>query len=147
TAQLKQGPGKPYRHRTADEDADQLQLWLIGQQHNAAHVERPREAVRETADAAANHADNVVDLTFAIDVGPHLTVEVLGADAKKLRKAGLLPFLGDQGFDEALVQQALARIKASYQQQGHYHVRVDSAEQRAAGELKVTLTVTPGPVR
>jgi outer membrane protein insertion porin family len=139
TAELRAGPGKPYRHRVAEEDADQLQLWLIGKGYNLAHVERPRESYDEAA--------NTVSLSFPIDVGPHLVVEVLGGDFKQLRRKGLLPFLGDQGFDEALVQQALARIKAWYQQQGHYHVQVESSEQRAPGELEVTLTIVPGPVR
>jgi outer membrane protein insertion porin family len=137
-AQLKQAPGKPYRHRLAQDDAEQLQLWLIGKQYAAAHVERPRESFDE--------ATNTVSLTFPIDAGSHLVVEVLGGDFKKLKKAGLLPFLGDQGFDEALVQQALARLKTYYQQQGHYQVKVDAAEQRGEGELKVTITVVPGPV-
>jgi outer membrane protein insertion porin family len=137
-AQLKAGAGKPYRHRVGEDDAEQLQLWLIEKEYNAAHVERPREAY----DAAAN----AVDLTFPIDVGPHLIVRVLGADLKKLKKSGLLPFLGEQGFDEALVQQALTRIKAWYQQQGHYHVSAEASEQRRPGELEITLTIVPGPV-
>jgi len=44
------------------------------------------------------------------------------------------------------VLQAQSRIKTWYQQQGHYDVRVETAEQTAAGELKLTIKVTPGPV-
>src|SRR5262249_54954664 len=59
---------------------------------------------------------------------------------------GLLPFLGAAGYDEALVQQALARLRSYYQQQGHWHVRVESSQGREGGRLALSIVIDPGPV-
>ena len=137
-AHLRDQPGRPFQERLAEDDAERLQGWLIQQQHGAARVEKPRQEL----DAAANS----VRLTFPIDVGPLIKLAIQGADVKKLRKKGLLPFLGTAGYDEALVQQALTRLRSYYQQQGHYQVRVDSQEGRREGEIDLTITIAPGPV-
>jgi outer membrane protein insertion porin family len=135
---LRAKPGRSFQERLAEDDAERLQLWLIQQQHGAARVDKPRQAF----DAAANS----VRLTFPIDVGPRIKLTIQGADLKKLKKKGLLPFLGIAGYDEALVQQALTRLRAYYQQQGHYHVKVESNDSRAEGQIELTITVEPGPV-
>lgn len=137
-APLRAKPGRPFQERQADDDAERLQEWLIGQQHGAAHVDKPRQAY----DAGTNR----VRLTFPIDVGPLIKLTIAGADVKRLKRKGLLPFLGAAGYDEALVQQSLARLRAYYQQQGHYHVKVDSTQLRVDGQLELTVTVDPGPV-
>jgi outer membrane protein insertion porin family len=135
---LRSKPGQPFEQRQAEDDAERLQDWLIEQRYGAARVERPHQDY----DAAAN----AVRLSFPLDVGPRIDFSLQGADWKKLKRKGLLPFLGTAGFDEALVQQSLARLRAYYQQQGHYHVRVDSAEHRVDGRLELSITVVPGPV-
>jgi outer membrane protein insertion porin family len=137
-AHLRSKPGRPFQERLAEDDAERLQGWLIQQQHGAARVDKPRQEY----DAAANS----LRLTFPIDVGPVIKLAIQGADVKKLKKKGLLPFLGAAGYDEALVQQALTRLRTYYQQQGHYQVKVDSQEIRAEGQLDLTITVVPGPV-
>lgn len=136
--QLRLQPGKPFSRRTAREDAERLQDWLIRQHYGQARVDAPREDREERA--------NTVKLTYPILIGPKIVLAVQGADEKKLRGEGLLPFFGESGFDEALVLQAQSRIKTWYQQQGHYDVRVDTGEQTAAGELKLTFKIVPGPV-
>jgi len=137
-AHLRAKPGRPFQERLADDDAERLQEWIIGQQHGAARVDKPRQAY----DAGTNR----VRLTFPIDVGPLIKLTIAGADVKRLKRKGLLPFLGSAGYDEALVQQSLARLRAYYQQQGHYHVKVDSSQRRVDGQLELTVTVDPGPV-
>jgi outer membrane protein insertion porin family len=134
--QLKLHPGESYRHRAAEEDADRLQQWLFKQQHTAARVDSPR--------ADYDPAANRVRLVFPIDVGPRIVVAVVGADLKKLESKGLLPFRGEVGYDEALVLQAVGRIKAYYQGQGYYHVRVESHEDKSNGELQLTIAIDPG---
>jgi outer membrane protein assembly complex protein YaeT len=130
--------GKPYSKRIAGEDAERLQIWLIGQQYGQARVDAPAEVREEQS--------NAVKLTYPIAIGPKIVLVVKGADEKKLRREGLLPFFGESGFDEALVLQAQSRIKTYFQQQGHYDVRVDTDEKRTGAELVLTLAVTPGPV-
>jgi outer membrane protein insertion porin family len=136
--QLRLQPGKPFSRRLAREGAERLQDWLIGQQYGQARVDPPREEQEPQT--------NTVKLTYPIVIGPRIVLAVQGADEKKLRGEGLLPFFGESGFDEALVLQAQSRIKTWYQQQGRYDVRVDTAEQTADGKLVLTLKIVPGPV-
>src|SRR5262249_8652204 len=69
---------------------------------------------------------------------------VKGAEFDRLKKDGLLSFLSPEGYDEALVQQALGKIKDAYQRDGYYHVQVDAVKTLAGGVLHLTLTVQPG---
>lgn len=134
--QLRLKPGEPFRRRAAREDAERLQDWLIRQQHGAARVEPPREVYDPEA--------NVVDLTFPIEIGPRIGVTVNGADERKLRREGLLPFLEAAGYDEALLLQAENRIEAWYQREGYYNVGVETEERPLDGALQLVVTVEPG---
>lgn len=136
--QLRLKPGEPFSRRLAREDAERLQDWLIGQRHGAALVDPPREEY--------DPASHSVKLTYPIEVGPKVSVVVHGAEESTLRRRGLLPFLGESGYDEALLLQAAGRIQSYFQREGHYDVRVDTEERRTGGELLVTITVEPGPV-
>lgn len=136
-ARLKLQRGQPFNAGTAEADADRLQRWLVDQGHRTARVDPPAVEYRSEADLVA--------LTFTLEVGPKVEVEVVGADRGKLQKRGLLPFLGDEGYDEALVLQAVDRIRAHYQRQGHYRVEVESREETTDGTLRLTLEIRPGP--
>lgn len=133
--QLAVKAGAGYTKSAADSSDDRLQSWLLSQHYNLAAVKTPR---------VDREPGNRVRLTYPIDVGPRLEVQVKGADLDKLKKNGLLPFLGSEGYDEALVQQAKGRIKDFYQKDGYYHVQVDSVETRAGGVAVLTITVKPG---
>lgn len=135
---LRSQPGRAFQQRNADDDAERLQAWLIQQGRGLARVERPRQQL--------DPAGGSVTLTFPVALGPEVKVTVRGADLKKLRREGLLPFLGVAGYDEALVQQAVGKIRTWYQQQGHYHVQVDSTQHRQDSTLDLAFTVDPGPV-
>ncbi len=136
--QLRLQPGDFFRRQTAREDAERLQGWLIGRQHAAARVDPPEEEY----DAESNS----VTLTFPLEVGPKISLRVEGADEGTLRRKGLLPFLGESGYDEALVLQAVNRLTSYFQQQGHYDVTVDTEEKSSAGEMLLTIRIEPGPV-
>lgn len=134
---LRVKPGEPYSRDALRDDAERLQRWLIRQGHALARVDPPEESSGEGAAG--------VRLFYPIQVGPRLEVEIAGAERKKLERRGLLPFLGDEGYDEALVLQAEARLKEYYQQQGHYKVRIETDEQRREGVLQLAVTIDPGP--
>ena len=135
--QLRLKPGDGYSSREAREDADRLRDWLVSQRYGAARVDPPSEEHDEQ--------DNV-KLTYPIEIGPKISLQVIGADEKTLRRKGLLPFLGEAGYDEALVLQAVGRIKSEYQRQGHYDVKVTTEEKSTNGELQLTFRIDPGPV-
>lgn len=141
TAQLGIGPGDPFSRREARESADRLQTWLIGQGYRTARVDAP--------ETLADARTRTVRLVYPIEVGPRVELEVIGAEERQLRRRGLLPFLGDQGFDEALVLQSTQRLRDFYQREGHYKVDVDFTEEqvpeRSEKELRITLRIEPGP--
>ncbi len=139
--QLRIKLGDGYSRREAREGADRLQDWLIRQHYGAARVDSPSE---ERDDAASS-----VKLTYPIAIGPKISVQVIGADEATLRRKGLLTFLGQAGYDEALVLQAVGRLKSYYQQEGHYDVKVTTEEKHNDGdngELQLTFRIDPGPV-
>ncbi|HEV2852849.1 MAG TPA: outer membrane protein assembly factor BamA [Thermoanaerobaculia bacterium] len=135
--QLRDRPGEGYSQRLAREDAERLQDWLVRQRHGAARVDPPR--------VDRDPASNTVKLTYPIEIGPRIVLSVLGGDEKALRRRGLLPFLGEAGYDEALVLQSVSRMKSYYQEQGYYDVRIDTEEKRTNGDLVLTFHIETGP--
>lgn len=135
--QLDQRPGEPFSRPAARDDAEDLERWLVQQGYRTARVTAPAEL--------ADPETHTVGLVFPVAVGPKVVVEVEGADADRLRRRGLLPFLGPEGYDEALVIQAVERIKRAYQEDGNYRVQVSYDEQRTDDLLRVVLRIVPGP--
>ncbi len=130
--------GGRYLAQTVREDADRLRTWLVRKGYRMAEADAAREAV---------HADSSsVDLVFPVRLGPRVEFEVEGADAKRLRRRDLLPFLSDEGYDEALVLQSIDRIRRDFQSRGHYRVKVDRHEERTADRLLLRFEIDPGPV-
>lgn len=134
---LRAKPGEPYRRSVVLGDVERLETWLVEKGHRTARVDRPS--------IEPGPAGRRVAVAFPVEVGPRVEVEVLGADMRRLRKRGLLPFLSEEGYDEALVLLAAERIRTWYQEQGHYDVEVDYREELADGVLRVVLEVDPGP--
>jgi outer membrane protein insertion porin family len=130
-------PNEPYRREVLEDDAERLQDWLRDQQYGTARVDTPREE--------RDLASNTVRVTFPVTVGPRIVLRVIGADERTLRRRGLLPFLGEAGYDEALVLQAASRLKNYYQEQGHYKVQVATEEEPLDGTLRLTIRIEPGP--
>jgi len=130
-------PGEGFSRRRAREDAERLQTWLIRQGYRTARVDVP--------EVETDPQTQTVRLVYPIEVGLRIELRVIGAEEKQLRRRALLPFLGDQGFDEALVLQSTQRIKSFYQRQGNYHVKIDWEDQDNAGVQTLTLRIDPGP--
>ncbi len=135
---LRMGPERPFRERLARADIERLELWLYSQGHRRASV-GPFEATVDWQAAS-------VDVTYQIDVGPRFHFEIHGADQRRLTKKGLLPFLGNQRYDEAILLQSIEKIRDYYQQQGHYDVQVEWSETRSDELIHLVMTVEPGPV-
>lgn len=135
-AALRSRPGAPLRRLAVRDDADRLLRFLVRAGYRAASVEAAREQPRAGAE--------VVDLAFPVTAGPRFDFQLVGGDPKQLGKRGLLPFLGDSGFDEALLLQSVDLIRAYYQRRGFYDVQVESSEERAPGRLGLRITIAPG---
>jgi outer membrane protein insertion porin family len=135
---LKAKAGKRFRRSTALSDVERLEGWLFDNSFRQARVENPVVTVeRESAE---------VHLVYRIEPGPRFDIEIVGSEVKRLRKKGLLPFMERQRYDEALLLQSVDRIRAHYQQQGHYQVVVDTEEAVTTDVHSLRLTTAPGPV-
>jgi outer membrane protein assembly complex protein YaeT len=128
---------EPYRSAAAREDPERLQRFLVRRGYRSARV----EALPESRDPAARR----VDLAYRVEIGPRFELEIVGAERKALEKRDLLPFLSEAGYDDALVLQAVALIRADYQQRGFYRATVTTEEEREEERLLLRLTVVPGP--
>jgi outer membrane protein assembly complex protein YaeT len=129
--------GKPYQGSTARDEQDRIERALHAKGYRLAEVDEAKIEPQGT---------NGVRLIYAVRLGPLVEAEVKGASLEALQKKGLLPFLGDEGYDEALVLQSIDRIRADYQARGNYQVRVDRQETRSDTAIHLTLTIDPGPL-
>jgi outer membrane protein insertion porin family len=137
-ARLRARPGASYRQALAREDEERLRRWLLEQGFLKGEV----EVLQETHDRGTE----TVDLTFRVVVGPKVQVRIVGADRRELERRGLLPFLGEEGFDEVLVLQAMERIVELFQERGHYRAAVSRHEVEEQDSLQLVLQVDAGPV-
>lgn len=135
-AALRARPGQLYDATLAREDPERLLRHLYRLGFRTATV-APGEPV---VDADRRQ----VDLAYRVTLGPKIVVEIAGAKEKELTRHDLLPFLGDAGFDEALVLQAIDRIRGYYQDRGYYRVRVERSERRDPDLWRLRLEVVPG---
>ena len=126
--------GEPYRPRLAREDGERLQRFLYRRGYGNAEVEAPSERRQGTR----------VDLLWRVHAGPHIELTVEGAERRELEKRDLLPFLGDAGYDEALLLQSLAQIRRDYQERGYFRVAVHREERREAEHIRLRLVIAPG---
>jgi outer membrane protein insertion porin family len=135
---LRSSPGKRFFSRRPAEDAERLEGWLIDQGY--------RQAIVEPGDLTIDWEAASVRIRYKVELGPLFEIEVLGGDAKRLEKRGLLPFLEQQRFDEALLIQSVDRIRSYYQGQGYYQVAIDTSQERSGDTIHVRLVIDPGAV-
>ena len=133
---LHSSPGKRFFSRRPAEDAERLEGWLIDQGY--------RQAIVTAADVTTDWEAATVRVRYGIELGPHFEIEILGGDPRRLEKRGLLPFLEQQRFDEALLLQSVERIRSFYQEQGYYLVEIKTSQERSGDSVHVRLVIDPG---
>ncbi len=130
--------GALYDRQRVVDTAERLRAALVKRGHLQASVGPPRELYDEESDS--------LSLVYPVVVGPEIRVEVTGADRGQLQRKGLLPFLDDQVYDQALVKQSREAIKAHFQRRGHYRVKVESREDVGDGRIDLRIDVALGPL-
>ncbi|HSM15035.1 MAG TPA: BamA/TamA family outer membrane protein, partial [Thermoanaerobaculia bacterium] len=83
-------------------------------------------------------------VAWSVEPGPLVELELTGVERKQLERRDLLPFLGDGGYDEALLQQSVGLIRSDFQSRGYYDVQVEAAEQRSEDRLRIRIEIRPG---
>ena len=127
-------PGSPLIAARVRDDAERLRVFLVRKGHRLAQVDEARQEIEGGG----------ARLVYPVTVGPLVEVTIEGAEYKRLKKRGLLPFLDDEGYDEALVLQAIDGIRRDFQERGYARVRVERREERTPERLALTLVVVPG---
>lgn len=130
--------GDRLRPRAGRDSAERLERALIDRGYRTARVEHDGYDLHPQSDTAT--------VVWIIELGPRVELTVHGVEQRDLERHDLLPFMGSGGYDEALLLQAVDRIRDHYQRQGHWAVRVEHQERREDGVLRIALTVDPGPV-
>lgn len=133
---LRMKAGDRYRPASTRAEVDRLQHRLLDLGF--------REAEVNFGGAELDPGTHSVQLNYAITLGPKVEIEIVGADRKALQKRELLPFLGSQGYDEALLLQAVDLIRADFQSRGFYRVDVEHEAVMRDGVLHVRITIRPG---
>lgn len=130
--------GDAYRAEAVRQARERLQGWLVEEGYRRAEVRQPR--VRHGG------PEEPVEVVVPVTVGPRIEVEIAGVSRERLVRNDLVPFLGEQGYDEALVLQAVDRVRRYFQEEGHWQVEVDWEEQSLDGVTRLRFEVRPGPV-
>ncbi|MGH9381725.1 MAG: POTRA domain-containing protein [Thermoanaerobaculia bacterium] len=130
--------GDRLRPRSGRENARRLERSLIDRGYRSARVEYGGYELHPESDTAT--------LVWQIELGPRVELTVRGVERRDLERRDLLPFMGPEGYDEALLLQAVDRIRDHYQRRGHWAVQVEQEERRQDGVVRIVLTVDPGPV-
>ena len=138
SARLRGAPGATYEASVVRQDRFRLETWLVAQGYRTASVGAASTEYERDADA--------VDVTYPVRLGPRFEFEVVGADRDRLVKEGLLPFMDEERYDEALAVAAVEDLVAWYQQRGHHRVSVERSESSDDGVRRVVYTIEPGPV-
>jgi len=131
---LQEGKGFDPRHLKVD--ARELRAWLVEEGRLSAQVSTPEEIYDATSDR--------MSIIHHLEVGPRVVIEVSGAERQKLAKQGLLPFLDDQVYDDALVIQTCTRLRSHFQRQGYHRATIECPEERVGDELHRRIEVELG---
>lgn len=134
---LRAGPGMAYDRQALDDDAERLRRWLVERGYRGARVEPPEE--RFVA------SEQRIDLTYRVETGPLIAIEVVGADEKRFENKGFFSYLEEQSYDEALVVQTSERLRTDLQRRGHYRAAVSFRTETSGDALALSFEIVPGP--
>lgn len=128
--------GRPYDEERLEQDVERLRNWWLKQDYLGVRIRGPEEVF--------DSERGVVDLTFEIDAGRPVEVEVLGGSRRRLTKQGQLGFLRDPSFDGALVEQSCSRLTTYYQRKGFYLAEVQCRLEESPEERRLVLDIDKG---
>jgi outer membrane protein insertion porin family len=86
-----------------------------------------------------------VAITFRVDRGPILGIDVRGADLPGSLRESVTRLLRDNGARTDAVDEAADRIEESFRRQGHRDARVTAADEVGPGTARIVFTIETGP--
>ena len=109
-ARLKEG--KPYSSHQLQLATTYLQRTLAKQQHLAANV--------KFVTAEYNASTNRADVTFHVNAGPKVQLQVTGGHIWPWDKKRLIPIYAENSIDEDLIQEGQQNLLSNFQSKGFY---------------------------
>ncbi len=130
-------PGKTYKLKTVKNATQRLQDNLISRKHLAAQV----TLLGANYDPETNRAD----VSFHVDAGPVIRVNVEGAHLWSWTKKRLLPVYQHIGLSPELIQEGRQNLISYFQSKGYFDANVDTTiEQQPSGE-HIVYRIDKGP--
>jgi outer membrane protein insertion porin family len=117
----------------------------------AAYEESLRERgyyqarVRESHVPASGDAWSV-NVTIAIDAGPHVSLVFAGDPLPERGRDQLVPIRAERSVDQDLLEDASLRIENALREQGYRTARAPYTREEKGGELVLTFTIARGPL-
>ena len=133
---LRTRSGRPYDEDRLQQDVERLRNWWLKRDYLGTRIRGPEEVF--------DSERGVVDLTFDIDAGMPVEVEVLGTSRRRLAKQGQLGFLRDPSFDAALVEQSCPKLVTYYQRKGFYRADVQCRLEESPEQRRLVVEIDKG---
>ena len=135
-------PGKPYTPERISEATKLMKRALTGQRRLAGSIhETPPQY---------NAATNRVDVSFKVELGPVVTVRVVGARltvipflaGREMKK--LIPIYSEGTIDQDLVEEGRRNLTDYFQKKGFYEAKVTTNFQKQPEQILVVYTIDRG---
>ena len=101
--------------------------------------------VRESHVPASGDAWSV-NVTIAIDAGPHVSLVFAGDPLPDRNREQLVPIRAERSVDQDLLEDASLRIENALREQGYRTARAPYTREEKGGELVLTFTIARGPL-
>jgi len=137
--------GKPYTRARISEATAAIKRALSGQRHLASRVqENPPQYHSE---------NNRVDVSFKVEVGPVVTVRVMGArlspvpymSSRQMKK--LIPIYSEAAIDRELVDEGQQNLVDYFQKKGYFDAQVKTTFQQQGDQVLLVYDVEKGKKR
>ncbi len=130
-------PGKNYSRKTIQNAQLRLENTLLSEDHLSATV-KPLGA---NYDPKTNRAD----VSFQVQVGPLIHVDVQGAHLWSWTKKKLLPVYSQVGADQEIIQEGQRNLVSYFQNKGYFDNKVSVNVQKQASGETIFYKIEKGP--
>jgi outer membrane protein insertion porin family len=128
--------GRPFDRVAIDERIAAYEESLRGRGYYQARV---RESHATAADGRS------IDVTVAVEPGPHVSLVFAGDELPDTNRENLVPIRAERAIDQDLLEDASLAIENALRERGYRNARAPYTREEQGGELIVTFTVARGP--
>jgi outer membrane protein insertion porin family len=130
-------PGKNYSRKTIQNARQRLENTLLSQDRLSATV--------KLQGANYDPETNRADVSFQVNVGPLIHVDVQGAHLWSWTKRKLLPVYAQVGADQEIIQEGRRNLISYFQSKGYFNNEVSVSVQKQADGQTIVYRIEKGP--